>query len=87
MEENTTRGIAPNPHQNQASKFNLISNLEKIQEMELSANCARECNGRIQTLGNCMGKTLCYIPQKFIRPREGDSLGDNEGTYLNVDLI
>lgn len=77
----------PLTHQNQASKFNLISNLEKTQEMELSANSAGECSGRIQTLGNCMGKSFCYIPQKFKRPREGDSLGDNEGTYLNVDLI
>lgn len=74
MEENTTCGIIPNPHQNQASRFNLISNLEKIQEMELSANSAIECNGRIQTLGNCMGKTFYFIPQKFIRTREGDSL-------------
>lgn len=74
MEENTTCGIAPNPHQNQASRFNLISNLEKIQEMESSANFGRECSGRIQTLGNCMGKTFCFIPQKFIRTREGDGL-------------
>ena len=45
-----------------------------IQRVELSENSARGCNDSIHTLGNCMGQTFCFIPQKFLRKRQRDSL-------------
>lgn len=68
----TTCDIAPNLHQDQTSRFNLINNLEKIQGMELSTNCARGYNSRIQTLGN-YGTHILFYPTKMYK-KESDSL-------------
>lgn len=59
-ENSTTCAIALSSHQNQTCRGDSVTNLEKIERVELSDNSARGCNGSIQTLENCMGHFVLF---------------------------
>lgn len=53
------------PESHQSSRYNLITNLEKIQGTELPANSARGHNRNIQTVGTVWENILFYATKMY----------------------